>query len=81
VRRATLVEHSRLIVTSNDDRLTVANRKLYMKKWSLFQRRVSFLCDVFTETAIEVQPDKDEGVQNWPTPSLGLYCYQISKPA
>lgn len=50
------------------DRLRTANLKLHMKKCSLFHRSVNFLGHVLTESGIEVQKDKVEAVQNWPTP-------------
>jgi len=50
------------------DRLKVANLKLHVKRCSLFQRHVSFLAHVLTESGIEVQPGKVEAVQNWLTP-------------
>jgi len=50
------------------DRLKKANLKLHIKKCCLFQRRVSFLGHVLTEHGIEVQSDKVEAVQSWPTP-------------
>ena len=49
-------------------RLKKANLKLRIKKCCLFQQRVSFLGHVLTKSGIEVQPDKVEAVQNWPTP-------------
>jgi len=49
-------------------RLRAANLKVHIKKCSLFQRRVNFLGHVLTETEIEVQAEKVEAVQNWPTP-------------
>ena len=49
-------------------RLRAANLKVHIKKCSLFQRRVNFLGHVLTETGIEVQAEKVEAVQNWPTP-------------
>ena len=49
-------------------RLRGANLKIHTKKCSLFQRRVNFLGHVLTETGIEVQPEKTEAVENWPTP-------------
>ena len=49
-------------------RLRSANLKVHIKKCSLFQRRVNFLGHVLTETGIEVQPEKVEAVNNWPTP-------------
>ena len=49
-------------------RLRAANLKVHIKKCSLFQRRVNFLGHVLTETGIEVQPEKVETVQKWPTP-------------
>jgi len=48
--------------------LRSANLKVHMKKCSLFQRRVNFLGHVLTKTGIEVQPQKVEAVNNWPTP-------------
>ena len=39
-----------------------------MKKCCLFQRRVNFLGHVLTEPVVEVQPEKVDAVQNWPTP-------------
>ena len=50
-------------------RLRSANLKLHVKKCCLFQRRVNFLGHVLTEAWIEVQPEKVEAVENWPTPS------------
>jgi len=50
------------------DRLRAANLKLHGKKCSFFQRRVDFLGHVLTESGIEVQPEKVEVVQHWPTP-------------
>ena len=58
------VEHLREIF----DRLKKADLKLHIKKCCLFQQRVSFLGHILTESGIEVQPDKVEAVQNWPTP-------------
>jgi len=49
-------------------RLRAANLKVLIKKCSLFQQRVNFLGHVSTETGIEVQAEKVEAVQNWPTP-------------
>ena len=49
-------------------RLKRADLKLHIKKCCLFQQRVSFLGHILTESGIEVQPDKVEAVQNWPTP-------------
>jgi len=49
-------------------RLKGANLKVHIKKCSLFQRQVNFLGHVLTETGIEVQPEKIQAVENWPTP-------------
>ena len=50
------------------DRLRGANLKLHGKKCSFFRQRVDFLGHVRTKAGIEVQPEKIEVVQNWPTP-------------
>jgi len=50
------------------DRLRGANLKLHGKKCSFFRQRVDFLGHVLTKAGIEVQPEKIEAVQNWPTP-------------
>jgi len=49
-------------------RLRAANLKVHIKKCSLFQRRVNFLGHVLTKSGIEVQSEKVEAVENWPTP-------------
>jgi len=49
-------------------RLRTANLKVHIKKCSIFQQRLNFLGHVLTETGIEVQPEKVEAVENWPTP-------------
>jgi len=65
------------------DRLRAANLKLNCRKCNLFQRKVSFLGHVVSESGIEVQPEKTEVVRNWPVPKsltelrsfLGLASY------
>jgi len=49
------------------NRLRMSNLKFHIKKCCLFQQRVSFLGHVLTKDGIEVQSDKVEAVQNWPT--------------
>jgi len=50
------------------ERLRGANLKLHVKKCCLFQRKVSFLGHVISESGIEVQRDKVAAVRDWPTP-------------
>ena len=65
------------------ERLRAANLKLNCKKCNLFQRKVSFLGHVISESGVEVQSEKTEAVRDWPTPAnqsevrsfLGLASY------
>jgi len=48
------------------DRIKIANLKLKPSKCSLFQRKVSFLGHVISESGIAVQTEKIQAIQNWP---------------
>jgi hypothetical protein len=50
------------------DRLKAANLKLKPSKCHLFQRRVTFLGHVVSESGIEPDPDKIQIVKTWPRP-------------
>lgn len=50
------------------ERLKRAQLKLKASKCFLFQRRVTFLGHVISESGIEPDPEKVEAVKNWPRP-------------
>ena len=64
-------------------RLRAANLKLNYRKCELFKRKVYFLGHVVSGAGVEVQPEKVDAVNDWPTPTkvselrsfLGLASY------
>jgi len=51
------------------DRLDRYSLKLKPSKYSLFQRKVSFLGHVISRQGIECDPDKVAAIATWPTPT------------
>ena len=49
-------------------RLSDANLKLNPQKCTFFQKKVSFLGHLVSESGISVDPEKVKSVQNWPVP-------------